>query len=219
MNSVRVLLVLLSLVLFVSSQLPADDSYDYRNPLQHFNSHENIKQIRITKRDYRFEEDFDVDSDFGHLGSIVQSSFSLRKNYSFYDHEGNAIFYAYGRVFSLGSLITSATVLDVYDHMGQNLVGSFEGALLTLYPSKFYFYDFSGICIGIAYMDNDKCSFVIYHPTHSQKILAIYTRVFVENVQDWWQIDIVEPGAIDWRLLISFGAFAVDTQAEYRADD
>lgn len=60
--------------------------------------------------------------------------------------------------------------------------------------------------------------FTVYHAKHSKKVVAIFTRVFVRDVQDWWVIDIVDHEAIDYRILATFGAFAVDTQAEYKED-
>lgn len=180
--------------------------------------HPRPHQIIVTKKDYNFEEDFDIDSDMGHLGNVVQSSFSLRKNYSYYNHHGDLVSSAYVRMMSFGSLMNSATVMDVYDASGTQ-VGLIEGTLIfTMAPAKFYFYDAHGEVRGIAYLDNDKCSYTVYHPHHNQKIIASFNRVFIRDAQDYWIIDVIDPEAIDPRLLVSFGAFAVDTQATFRPD-
>ncbi len=174
-------------------------------------------QLIISKHEYTFEEHFDVDSNLGHIGNIVQSSLSLRKNYAYYDQHGNLQSSAYVRFFSLGTILTSASTIDIYDSEG-NAIGLVEGSIFTTSPAKFYFYDRDNNLTGIAYLDNDRCSFTVYHGTHSKKVVAIFTRVFVRDVQDWWVVDIIDHEAIDYRILATFGAFSVDTQAEYKED-
>jgi hypothetical protein len=191
---------------------------EYYDPYYDEHSHIHSRQITITKRNYTLEENFDIDSDQGHLGNVVQNSLSLRKNYTYYNHHGDLASSAYVKIPSFGSLITSATVMSVYDSRDR-VIGTIEGSLMTFSPAKFYFYDANNNLKGIAYMDNDRCSFNIYHAYHTQKLLATLNQIFVRDVQDWWTVDIIDSEAIDPRVLISFGAFAVDTQAEYRKDN
>lgn len=209
---------LCSLFALCCLDLQASPRYETQDDRDYVNFHPILRQIKISKRDYALQENFDVDSESGHLGNVVQSSLSIRKNYKYYNHHGELVSSAYLKLPSFGSLMTKATVLNVYDARDR-FIGSVEGAIITWSPSQFYFYDADGKLKGTAYMDNDRCSFTIYHPKHEQKILATYNRVFVRDVQDWWMVDIIDPEAIDPRLLITFGAFAVDTQGEYRKDD
>ncbi len=176
-----------------------------------------FNQLIISKHDYTLEDHFDVNSNFGHIGNVIQSSLSLRKNYAYYNWHGNLESSAYVRFFSFGTLFTCATAMDIYDAQGFP-IGEIEGSFFTFAPAKFYFYDGQSVLKGIAYLDNDRCTFTLYHPTHSQKIIAIFSRVFVRDVQDWWIADIIDQEAIDYRVLISFGALAVDTQGEYIED-
>jgi uncharacterized protein YxjI len=194
------------------SQFTLEPGYEIR-PDHHFS----FNQLTISKHDYTLEDHFDVDSNHGHIGNVVQSSFSLRKNYAYYDWHGNLESSAYVRFLSFGTLFTSATAMDIYDAKGSP-IGEIEGSFFTFSPAKFYFYDGHNVLKGIAYLDNDRSSFTIYHPEHFQKIIAIYSRIFVRDVQDWWVVDIIDSEAIDYRVLISFGAFAVDTQGEYKED-
>lgn len=190
---------------------------DFYDP--HYDEHRHLhsRQLTITKRDYILEDNFDVDSDQGHLGNVIQNSVSFRKNYHYYNHHGDLISSAYVKIPSLGSLMTSATVMSVYDSQ-ERLVGTIEGCLMTLSPATFYFYDNHNNFKGTADMAKDRCSFNIYHAHHSQKIVAALNRAFVRDVQDWWTVDIIDAEAIDPRLLISFAAFVVDTQVEYKKD-
>jgi hypothetical protein len=174
-------------------------------------------QLIISKRDYTLEEHFDVDSNLGHIGNIIQTNLSLRKNYAYYDQHGDLESSAYVRFFSLGTFLTSASTIDIYDANGK-AIGLIEGSIFTTSPAKFYFYDRDNNLTGIAYLDNDRCCFTVYHAKHSKKVVAIFTRVFVRDVQDWWVVDIVDHEAIDYRVLATFGAFTVDTQAEYKED-
>lgn len=170
------------------------------------------------ERDFTLSTYYNIDSEDCAIGNIVKTRLSLRTSYEFYSPNGLLGSTAYLRIFSLGSLFTWAGVMDVYDAYGDR-VGLIEGAILTLLPSKFYFYDADNSLVGIAYMDHDCMGFTITDPNNEFKSIAHLHRIFVRDVVDHWTISIFDHSAIDHRLIYSFGAFAIDNQAGFREDN
>lgn len=178
----------------------------------------NPLHVIMHERLYTFSTHYDIDSDDSLTGSIVKTKLSLRTSYEYYDQEGESVSCAYLRIFSLGSLFTWAGVIDVYDAEDER-IGLIEGSILTFLPSKFSFYNKENTLIGIAYMDADCMGFNICKSSNSIKSIAYFHRIFVHGITDYWTITIVDPQAIDIRMLLSFGAFAIDHQAKFREDN
>jgi hypothetical protein len=174
--------------------------------------------IEMHERVFTFSTYYIVNSNTGLQGNIIKSKLSPRTSYEYFDQAGNALSCAYVRMFSLGSVFSWATVMDVYDNNSSHL-GSIEGSIFTLLPSKFCLYDASQNLCGLAYMDSDCMGFTISDPINSAKTVAHYHRVFVQGVTDYWTITIPDPKAVDLRILLAFGAFAVDHQSYFRFDD
>ncbi len=179
---------------------------------------QNFNHLIISRKDYSFESDYDVDSNQGQIGNVVQNFFSFRKNYSLYSNQGELIFFASVRLFSLGSLWKSATALDIYDSIGQRL-GTIKGTLLTKCPAKFYFYDSLKKLCGISYLDKARTNFTVVNPNNQRHILATFDRQILKEQVDRWVIELMDSNAIDPRLFISFASFLIDTQASFRIDD
>lgn len=179
-------------------------------------SHKRLSLV-LHQRQFTFSTYYDIDSDQGSFGNIIKNAVSLRTSYQYFDRHGNNLAYANLRFFSLGSLFTWAATMDIYD--GQNNdIGLIEGSILTLLPSKFCFYNEHSQLVGIAYMDADCLGFTVVDPKNEARIIASFHRVFVENIADHWTISIEDENAIDLRILLSFGAFALDKQAYFRED-
>lgn len=176
------------------------------------------QQITIHERAYTFSDHYEIDSDLGHQGNLVKTKLALRTSYEYYTHEGELSSSAYLRIFSLGSLYTWASVLDVYDTVGGR-VGLIEGAILTFQPSKFNLYDPGNQLVGTAYMDHDRMGFTLCDPVNEMRTIATFRRIFVKDVVDHWVISVHDRYAIDPRLIYSFGAFALDNQNDFRLDD
>lgn len=236
-NMNKIVLALLSLFVPLAANAKPFRDYNYHlsPPLDPSNSNredltkttvatipqqnECCSKIVISQKDYNFETNFDVDSEHGHLGYISQSSFSLRKNYTFYDRDGLVSASAYSRLLSFGTIRQAATVMDVYDGEGKQ-VGLIEGTLIfTTAPAKFYFYDSKNKVVGIAYMDKNRSSFTVYDPVNDKRIIASYNRIFERDVLDHWEIEVIDTKSIDLKVLVSFGAFAIDTQEQFREDN
>lgn len=172
-----------------------------------------IHESLFTLTDY-----YEIDSTAGPQGNLIKTKLSLWTNYQYYDQAGQHAAAAYLRIFSLGSLYTWAGVLDVYDS-NENRIGLIEGAILTLLPSKFSFYNANNELVGMAYMDQDCMGFTLSDPKNETKTIANYRRIFEKDVIDHWVITINDSDAVDLRLLYSFGAFVLDNQSDFRKDD
>lgn len=187
------------------------------DPWIHHHDHK-IHRFYIHKVSHEFSTEFDLHShDYGHLGRVVQSNFSLRKNYSFYNVENKLTLSAYARVF-FSSFKNSATVMDVYDHSEKGIGQIWGTMFFTTAPAKFYFYNEVGDTVGIAYLDKDRCTYRVYDATDSA-LIAVYRRHFVRGDVDHWEVDIIDSDAIDARLHIAFASFAIDTQGDFRQDN
>ncbi|MBS0621334.1 MAG: hypothetical protein JSR80_00005 [Verrucomicrobia bacterium] len=174
--------------------------------------------VEIRPQKFTFSKSYTLDSDIGPQGSVAKSKLSLRTTYQYYNQHGEYVSCAYKRVFSLGSFYTWAGVMDVYDGKGECL-GLIEGAIMTLLPSRFSFYDAGNRLLATAYMDSDALGFSVLDAKNEAKAIAHYRRVFVKDVPDHWIVTINDPTAVDIRLLYSFGAFVVDNQGDFRKDD
>jgi hypothetical protein len=122
----------------------------------------------------------------------------------------------YLRSLSLGQVFTWAGILDVYTSNG-SLMGTVQGCWMTLSPSKFEFYSAEGRSLGTAYMDANKMGFTIVS-AGDERTVAKFTRMSVPNQTDYWYLNIYEDD-IAPELLLTFGAFAVDNQGEFRVDN
>lgn len=175
-------------------------------------------EATIHERLFTFSNYYEIDSADGPQGTMIKEKLAIRTSYQYYDLEGQLTASSYLRMFSLGSLYTWAGVLDVYDNKGKRL-GLIEGAILTLLPSEFSIYNAQNTLVGTAYMDHDCMGFTISDPANEKKTIAHFRRKFIKELTDHWVITIIDPEAIDFRLLYTFGAFVLDNQSDFRLDD
>lgn len=170
------------------------------------------------ERNYALSKSYQIKSMDGSFGYLNSPKFSIRKSYQYYSQQGQLISTAELRLLSLGSMFTWAGALDIYDS-NSNQIGTIEGSVLTLLPSKFCFYDADNSLIATAYMDMDCMGFTIVDPKDESRNIAFLDQIFVRGVTDYWSINVVDQTAIDPIILYSFCAFAIDHQSSFRKDD
>lgn len=169
------------------------------------------------ERDFMLSTYYQIDSDETPLGNIIKTKLSLRTSYEYHYSNGALGSNAYLRIMSLGSMFTWAGVMDIYDENGDRL-GLIEGAVVTLLPSKFSFYDNNNKLVAVAYMDKDCMGFTITDPYNDFRTIAHLHRIFVRDVVDHWTISVFDRITIDPRLLYTFCAFALDNQGDFKED-
>jgi len=195
---------LISVLLFLSFAavyINADESLSY-----------NVK-----KKVYMTSVVFELNSKKTMVGTVVKSPFHLRTTYDLYDARGVYQATAICRILTLGLFYDWGTEMDVYDPAG-NYLGMIDGQVVTEASAKFSFYDGNGNHVGIAYLDHNHTGFTIVDPQNQYHMVAQYTRNFVENTIDSWDVIIYDQEQIPEELLHIFGAFAVDRQGAFKAD-
>jgi hypothetical protein len=188
---------------------PEDNYVDY-SPLEV--TKVQPRYLKISAKKYYHETRFEVNSDLGYLGNFVKAStVKVRKNYAFYNPSGLLRSKAYTSLFSRTAAMTD---VDIYDEE-ENLIGRIESTFFTFAPAQFYFYDKQDNAIAIAEMDTNRSAFTLYGPENVRRIIATFNWENDQMGKDHWSIEIVDPNAIDLRMLISFGAFVVDYQDDF----
>lgn len=155
-----------------------------------------------------------VDTWEGGLGHFNKSSFTLRTIYNYNDQHGE--FRASGtlRFLSLGEIFTSLSKIDVTNEADHH-IGSIEGTLFTTSSSKYYIKDHQGYDKAIAYLEPSGSSFKIVSYENEKIVLARLDRAFVANNPDYWHLRIIQPKAIDYRVLLMFACFIADNQNQF----
>jgi len=105
----------------------------------------------------------------------------------------------------------------VYDADG-SWIGLIDGQAVTGASAKFSVYDRNGDRVGIAYLDKTNDGFTIVDPEYENKYIASFRRNFIQNTTDYWKVNVYDTNAIDLRVLKIFGAFAADTQDDFKKD-
>lgn len=184
---------------------------------QHGDTWAGKEGFRISRDDYTFSTVFELAVDDKLVGTVYKGVFHVMNHYDLYntkgDYEGTGIC----RFFTLGLFYTWATEIDIYDAYG-NYVGMIDGQMASLEPAKFSLYDSAGKRTGIAYLDQNCSAFSVMHPEKEQRLLARFTRNFLDDTVDTWDVDVYEPNAISSQIIRVFAAFACDTQDKFKAD-
>lgn len=171
----------------------------------------------VQKKVYPMSVVFEMTSAYSIVGSVVKSPFRVRTNYDLYDRAGNYQATAVCRILTLGLFYDWGTEMDVYNPQGGYL-GMIDGQVVTGASAKFSFYDGRGNHVGIAYLDKNCLGFTITNPNNEYQVIAQYTRRFVENTIDSWDVVIFEKSQVPVELLHIFAAFAVDRQSAFKED-
>jgi len=183
---------------------------------------ENPHKFTIKQQDYLLSSEFHIQSEGSYHGVVKKSMLRIATQYDLSDKNG---WQATGvkRIFSLGSLASWGTEIDIYDTRKKK-IAMIEGKALTVTTAKFkiYAYDEEGDhkCIGIACLDKKRNGFTIYQGSENPVYpIARLDRVFIPNAKDYWSIEVYEPNLIDDRVVRIFAAFALDSQESFLADD
>lgn len=174
-------------------------------------------QYSVQRSDYTFSTVFEMASDNQLVGSIYKSVFHITTHYDIYDNYG--VFKGQGicRFFCLGLLYSWGTEIDVYDAEGR-YIGMIDGQMASTEPAKFSIYDGLGNRTGIAYLEQNCAAFTIVDPNNSSHILARFSRNFLLDTIDCWDVSIYDPSRISDKILQIFAAFACDTQGQFKPD-
>lgn len=176
----------------------------------HFDQHEihsqRPRQIMIRHQDYLFfEGDYDIDCEYGHLGKIVRSSFSIPSTFTFLNSFGHVAATAHTHFQAWDFHFQPLSYMDIYNEHGQ-FIGIIDSSFIGR-QAEYFLYDSFEHLIGIAKGDFDRCRYTIYHP-YDNKIVAVLSRV---NTHDSWMIEVFDTYAIDTPILVYFGALAAHT--------
>lgn len=178
----------------------------------------------IREREYRFSNYFEFTSDEGAHGVVVKKRFAylhLTNHYDVYDRVGQFEAQGASRLFSLGSLYSWGTEIDIYNSEGRK-IGLISGRTLTTAASSFniYEYDLDGYATlkAIAFMDGERRSFSLLDANNDKVTLATLTRHFVPNMRDHWECQLFDQNALNPSIIKVFAAFAVDHQEYFRED-
>lgn len=182
----------------------------------HFNQNDfhnqRPRQIFIRHSDYLiFEGDYDIDCEYGHLGKIVRSTFSIPSTFTFFNSLGHPSATAHTHFHTWDFHFKPVSYMDIYNEFGQFL-GIIDSSFIGR-QAEYFFYDAYEHLVGIARGDYDRCRYVIYHPYDANRIIATMNRGSVGSITDSWMIEIVDPYAIDTTILLYFGALASHTLA------
>lgn len=175
----------------------------------------------VQEKQYQFSTYFEMDGKNCPIGTVVKSAFRLRTNYDLYgpkgQYEGVGIVRPFGS-FGLGALYSWATDIDVYDPDG-HVIGMIDGEAATSEAAKFKLFDGDGHLCGIAYMDRTISGFTIYHPSNQNFRIAVFSRQFIKDQIDKWEVVVYDPDIVDPRIIKIFAAFAVDHQEFFKEDN
>lgn len=210
MKKLNALLFSLMACLSISSS----HAFAYENHGQnHFDPHDfhtqRPRQIFIRHNDYLFfEGDYDIDCEYGHLGKIARSTFSIPSTFTYFNSTGHSAATAHTHFHTWDFHFKPVSYMDIYAN------GQFLGIIDSSFAGRqaeYFFYDAYEQLVGIARGDYDRCSYVIYDPYDPHRIIATMNRGSVGNIGNSWMIEIVDPYAIDTTLLLYFGALASHT--------
>lgn len=182
-------------------------------------------KFKINEKEYRFSNYFEFSSEDTPVGVIVKKRFAylhLTSHYEAYNDMGVWEATGVSRLFSLGSLFSWATEIDVKD-TSNKVIGMIDGQIATLASARFSIYECDDAhnwhLKGIAFMDNEKRSFSIVDPNNDKHMLVSLKRILLLNERDHWECQVFDTDAIDLRIVKVFAAFAVDHQEYFRVDN
>ncbi len=184
----------------------------------------NKVSFKIHEKEYRFSNHFEMNNNDVPVGVVAKKRYAfghLTNHYEVYDDKG--VWEATGktRLFSLGSIYSWATEIDIRDARG-NYIGMIDGQVATFASARFSIYSYDKLwgwkLVGIAFMDNEKRSFSIVDPNNDKYMLASLKRILLQNERDHWECNVFDTSSIDLRIVKVFAAFAVDHQEFFRPD-
>lgn len=173
--------------------------------------------FRVTRRDSLLSSSFDMTNEKKQLGSVTKSFFHIVTHYDLLDRYGLYEGQGICRMVTLGLFYSWATEIDIYNAHG-TWIGIIDGQIISSEPAKFSFYDAEGRRICIAYLDQNRMSFVLVDPENPQLIFARLTRNFIKDTLDNWDVTIYQPDRVPLRFIKIFAAFACDTQNSFKPD-
>jgi hypothetical protein len=163
----------------------------------------------ITERALSLVETFDLESDSKKIGSIAKRIFSLTTTFDFLGPASEKIARASAEFFSLG------TIAHVYDASDRE-IGWIEESLFTwVSPAKYRIFDHTNRLVAIARMNFWGNKFVVCDPT-SQKEIAIIHRPWLRFFRDAWTVELLDPKAMDPRLMVFVATYQTDAEARAR---
>lgn len=174
--------------------------------------------FEVHRKDYTFSTAFELRTNKDFFGSVNKSCFSIRTNYELYDAKGNYEAVGVCRVLTLGAFYAWAREMDCYDSNG-NYIGMIDGQAVTGAGAKYSIFNAEGTRVAIIYLDKGNSSFSAVDPNNEKRYLASFTRNFVEDATDHWNVLLNDPDILDPRLCKIFAAFAVDSQNEFKKDN
>ena len=173
--------------------------------------------FKIQKKNYLFSSFFEIDSEDTYRGNVKKSMFRFKDSYDLSDLNG---WCATGtkRNFSLGYIFNWAAVIDIWG-VHKEWLGKITGRLFTSAKACFDLYNRDYDLVGIAHIDLDGKGVTIVKPDNETYTLARFDRVFVQDVEDHWNIVVYEPKELDDRLIRVFAAFCLDVQDSFHKDN
>ncbi len=164
----------------------------------------------ITERVMALVTTFDIESETKKFGSITKRFFSLTNDFDYQGPKGESIAKATEEFFSFG------TVAHVFDPQGRKM-GWIEEVLFTwLSPAKYRIFDQTNRLVAIARMNFWGTKFEVTDPS-SQKQIAVIHRPWLRFFRDSWTVEVLDPKAMDPRLMIFVATYQTDAENRARA--
>ena len=179
--------------------------------------------FRIREKKYTLSDEFEMmDINGKSFGMVTKRKikFPGRTIYQLWSPKGEYEGRGITNLFCFGVFLNWATEIYVYDDENpEQLVGWIDGQFWTTEDSKFSFYHANGERVGIAYLDEEDCSFSLKHPENDRWTLADFNRKAIQEQIDPWDVSVYEPEKVDKRLIKVFAAFIVDRQNHFHKKD
>jgi len=168
-------------------------------------------RFSIYERFFSFTNTFDLyEGDTRKFGTLTEAFFSFGRTFTYTDAANRKVAVAHARVFSIG------TTVDVADEQGRPIGTIREDVLKSLFKvyTLYHVLDASGREIATS-QKTDFLSTEIVLRDPSGRVVAEVRRDFKTNffrLTDKWDVTIVDPAAVDPRLIVVIGAYktAVD---------
>lgn len=154
---------------------------------------------------------FTVRKDGIATGKVVRTGlFTPRYFYDYYDESDKLIIRAITRPFSIGLLFPWAIAMDLYE--GHVKVGMICGKFWSTSRAKFAFKDGNGKVFANAYLDSERCNFMLFPLTEDYEKCVEFIGKPFGDASIWSVNPASETLPADEKMINIFAAFAADYQ-------
>lgn len=170
----------------------------------------------LTLSEHHFYTEFNIQDEKKSWGTVTKSFFHIGAHYDSYDRFGLYEGRGTCQFFSLGTLYTWATEIDLYDDNG-DYVGLIHGEVSSAKSGKFRFFNEKGDEFAVGHLDENKTTFSLWDANDSSILLATLILNRGEESIKNWEIMIYRPDQISHHMVKIFAAFVCDHQDKFHS--